>query len=93
MQLYRQHRTQQPTQLQAAQHRTPAFLREDSKLTQLIFQSLLRLGERFPQQLPRLQHFLTSLAFRQRSQVGHSFQVFTLAMPPLHHQSESNTRN
>lgn len=88
MQLYRQHRTQEPAQLQAAQHRTPAFLREDSKFTQLIFQSLLRLGERFPQQLPRLQRFLTTLAFRRRSQVGHSFQVFTLAMPPLHHESE-----
>ena len=82
VQIYRQHRTQEP--IRTRRH----FLSEDTWSAQQVFRGLLALGSTFPQLIPAIHQFTSALQFTRSSHVGPSFEVFGMAMPPRHHESE-----
>lgn len=85
VQVYRQHKTQDP-------HSPPSLLRsllrEDTPWAQHAFRALLAMGSAFPELIPPLHRVISKLQFTRLSRVGPSFQVFSLTVPPRHHESE-----
>jgi FAD/FMN-containing dehydrogenase len=63
-------------------------LGEQTWSAQQVFRGLLALGSRFPQLIPPIQGLVSRLQFTRSTRVGPSFEVFGLAMPPRHHESE-----
>jgi L-gulonolactone oxidase len=84
VQIYRQRRTDEP----ASRRRRLGVLSEDAVLTQLLFSGILRLGDSAPALIPPLHRLMTRLNFQPQRRIGPSADVFTLAMPPVHHESE-----
>lgn len=84
VQIYRQRRTDEPV----SRRRGLGVLSEDAPLTQLLFSGILRLGDRAPALIPPLHRLMTRLNFQPQRRVGSSADIFTLAMPPVHHESE-----
>jgi FAD-linked oxidoreductase len=84
VQIYRQRRTEEPLSVE----RRFGVLAEDSPLTHRIFARILRLGDAAPGLIPSLHRLMTRMNFQAQRRVGHSADVFTLAMPPVHHESE-----
>lgn len=84
-QVYRQYRTNAP---HTPRQRLRELLSEDTVWAQKVFRTLLGLGSTFPRLIPPLHRFMSVVQFTRRSRVGPSFQVFSLSMPPPHHESE-----
>jgi L-gulonolactone oxidase len=82
VQVYRQYRTQDAVRM----HRS--LLGEDRWTSQQVFAALLGLGARVPRLIAPLQRFIAALQFVPSTRVGISHQVFCLAVPPRHHESE-----
>jgi L-gulono-1,4-lactone dehydrogenase len=61
--------------------------REDSPVAQLTLKLLLRLGER-RSRVPAINRFITKINFKEEINAGRSFEIFRMAMPPRHHESE-----
>lgn len=85
VQVYRLYRTQAP--------HTPAnfwrsLLREDTPWAHQVFRALLAAGSAFPTLIPPLHRFISKVQFTRISRTGPSFEVFSLAVPPRHHESE-----
>lgn len=84
VQIYRQRRTEEPLSVA----RRFGVLAEDSALTHRIFGRILALGDASPRLIPPLHRLMTRMNFQVQRRVGHSADVFTLSMPPVHHESE-----
>lgn len=82
VQVYRQYRTQEPLRARRG------LLSEDTRSAQQVFRALLALGSALPVLVPPIHRFLARVQFTKSSHVGPSFRVFSLAMPPRHHESE-----
>ena len=63
------------------------LLREDSAFAQGFFAWLLQLGN-FRPFVPFINRFITGVQFKNETNVGRSFEVFNMVMPPRHHESE-----
>jgi FAD-linked oxidoreductase len=63
------------------------LFREDSPIAQLTLKLLLRLGER-RSRVPAINRFITKLNFKEEINAGRSYEIFAIAMPPRHHESE-----
>jgi L-gulonolactone oxidase len=63
------------------------MLREDSKVAHGIFSFLLRLGN-IRALVPSINRFITNIQFKTEINLGRSFEIFTMAMPPKHHEGE-----
>ncbi|HRI53013.1 MAG TPA: D-arabinono-1,4-lactone oxidase [Pseudomonadota bacterium] len=82
VQIYRQYRTKDALRARRG------LLSEDTRSAQEVFRALLALGSAFPRLIPPIQRLLSRTQFTASSHVGPSFRVFSLAMPPRHHESE-----
>lgn len=82
VQVYRQYRTKESPRARRG------LLSEDTRSAQEVFRALLALGSAFPRLISPIQRFLSRVQFTASSHIGPSFQVFSLAMPPRHHESE-----
>lgn len=84
VQIYRQRRTNEAI----SPGGRLGLLREDAPLTQRVLSGLLRLGDRAPALIPPLHRLMTAVNFQRQRRIAASADVFTLAMPPVHHESE-----
>ncbi|MBX7183128.1 MAG: FAD-binding protein [Bacteroidia bacterium] len=63
------------------------LLREDSSFAQGVFNLLLKIGNN-RSLVPSINRFITSVQFKNETNVGRNFDVFNMVMPPKHHESE-----